>query len=86
MCPSVRICPGHNSYIHGWISKLFDAGVLEEEKCRLKQFLGRLKGSVTLECHINYLFRAVTPIFMIFMHGFKNTFAQVFSLRSSSAI
>ena len=41
---SVQICPGHNSYIYSWISKLFDTVVvLEEEKCQLKHFLGRLK-------------------------------------------
>ena len=52
---SVRICPGHNSYIYGWVSKLFDTVVvLEEEKCHLKLFfLGRLKVKVTLEGHIN---------------------------------
>ena len=37
----VRACmwifPGHNSYIKGWMSKLFDTVVvLEKEKCRLK--------------------------------------------------
>ena len=54
VCVSVEICPGHNSYIYAWISKLFDpVGVLEEEKCHLKHFLGRLKVKVTLECHIN---------------------------------
>ena len=32
-------CPGHNSYIYAWISKLFYIVVfLEEEKCHLKQF------------------------------------------------
>ena len=47
---SVRICPGHNSYIYECISKLFDTVVvLEEEKCHLKHFLGRLKVKVTLE-------------------------------------
>ena len=51
---SVQICPGHNSYIYAWISKLFDTVVvLEEEKCQLKHFLGRLKVKVTLEGHIN---------------------------------
>ena len=36
---SVRICPGHNSYIYEFILKLFDTVVvLEEEKCRLKFF------------------------------------------------
>ena len=36
---SVRICPGHNSYIYVWISKLFDiVVVLEEEKCHMKHF------------------------------------------------
>ena len=50
---SVRICPGHNSYICAWISKLFDTVVvLGEEKCCLKHFLGRLKVKVTLEGHI----------------------------------
>ena len=62
---SVRICPGHNSYIYAWISKLFDtAVVLEEEKCHLKHFLGRLKVNVALESHINELFRAITPIYI----------------------
>ena len=57
---SVRICPGHNSYIYAWISKLFDTVVvLEEEKCYMKTlFLGRLNIKVTLEGHINELFWA----------------------------
>ena len=46
-------------------------------------FLGRLKVKVTLEGHINELFWAITPAFM---HGFQNCFAQVFSLKSKSAI
>ena len=47
---SVQICVGHNSYMYVWISKLFDTVVvLEEEKCHLKHFLGRLKVKVTLE-------------------------------------
>ena len=81
---SVRICPGHNSYIYVWISNLFDtAVVLEEEKCHLKHFLGRLKVKVTLEGHINELFWAITPIYM---HEFQINFAQVFSLKSRSII
>ena len=80
----VRICPGHNSYIYAWISKLFDTFVvLGEEKCHLKHFLGRLKVKVTLEGHINELFWAITPINM---HGFQNSFAKVFSLKSRSDI
>ena len=44
MCPDF---PGHNSYIYAWISKLFNmVVVLEEEKCHLKHFLGRLKVKV----------------------------------------
>ena len=43
------------------------------EKCSLKHFVDRLKVKFTLEGHINKLVRAITP-------------AQVFSLRSSSAI
>ena len=36
---SGQICPGHNSYIYAWISKLFDiVVVLEEEKCYMKHF------------------------------------------------
>ena len=46
-------------------------------------FLGRLKVKVTLEGHINLLVRTITPTFM---HGFQKSFAQMFSLRSSSAI
>ena len=46
-------------------------------------FLGRLKVKVTLEGHINELFWAITSTYM---HGFQNNFAQVFSLRSRSAI
>ena len=62
---SVRICLGHNSYIYAWISILFDTlFVLEEEKCLLKHFLGRLKVKVTLEGHINELFWAITPIYI----------------------
>ena len=81
---SVRICPGHNSYIYAWFSNLFDtAVVLEEEKCHLKHFLGRLKVKVTLEGHINELLWAITPIYM---HEFQNNFAQVFSFKSRSAI
>ena len=83
---SVRICTGHNSHIYAWISNLFDiVVVLEEEKCHLKHFLGRLKVKVTLEGHINELFWAITLIY-IYMHEFQNNFAQVFSLKSRSAI
>ena len=47
---SIRVCLGHNSYIHEWISKLFyTVFVLGEEKCNLKHCLGRLKVKVTLE-------------------------------------
>ena len=54
MRASVWICLGHNTYIYGWISKLFDTVVvLEEEKCHLNIFIGRLKVKVTLEDHIN---------------------------------
>ena len=45
--------------------------------------LGRLKVKVTLEGHINELFWAITPLYM---HEFQNNFAQVFSLKSRSAI
>ena len=52
MHPSVRIRAGHNSYIYGYISKLFDTVVvLEEEKCHLKFFSGRLKIKVTCRSH-----------------------------------
>ena len=45
---SVRICPDHNLYNNAWISKQFGTVVaLEEEKCNLKHFLGRLKVKVT---------------------------------------
>ena len=51
---SFQICPGHNSFIYAWISKLFDTVVvLEEEKCHLQHCLGRLKVKVILEGHIN---------------------------------
>ena len=80
----VRICPGYNSYIYAWISKLFyTVVVLGEEKYHLKHVFGRLKVKVTLEGHINELFWAITPTYM---HGFQNNFAQVFSLKSRSAI
>ena len=46
-------------------------------------FLGWLKVKVILEGHINELFWALTPTYM---HGFQNKFAQVFSLKSRSAI
>ena len=43
--PSVRICPGHNSYNYEWISKLFDTVVvLEEEKCHLKHLFRLVEG------------------------------------------
>ena len=82
---SIRICLGHNSYIHAWISKLFDTVVVlgEEEKCHLKHFLCRLKVKVTLKCHINELLWVITPTYI---HGFQNNFAQVFSLKSRIAI
>ena len=81
---SVRICPDLYSYIYAWISNLFDTVVvLEEEKCHLKHFLGRLKVKVTLEGHINELFWSIPPIYM---HEFQNKFAQVFSLKCRSAI
>ena len=36
----IQICPGHNSHIYAWISKLFDTVVvLGKEKCHLKHFL-----------------------------------------------
>ena len=46
-------------------------------------FLGRLKVKVTLEGHINKFFWAIT---LMYMHGFENNFAQVFSLKSRSTI
>ena len=46
-------------------------------------FLGRLKVKVTPEGHINKLVWAITPTFM---HGFQNNLAQLFSLRTGSAI
>ena len=49
----VRICPGHNFYIYGWISKLVDTVDVLEEKCYLEHFLGWLKVSGTHEGHIN---------------------------------
>ena len=48
VCASVRICPDHNLYKNAWISKQFGTVVdLEEEKCHLKYFSGRLKIKVT---------------------------------------
>ena len=52
VCPciraSVQICTDHNLYNNAWISKQFGTVVaLEEEKCLLKHFLGRLKVKVT---------------------------------------
>ena len=80
----IRICPGHNSYIYAWISKLFDTGVvLGKEKSHLKHFLGRLKVKVTLEGHIDELYWAITPTYM---YGLQHNFVQVFSLESRSAI
>ena len=52
-------------------------------KVPLKYFLGRLKVKVTLEGHINELFWVIAPTYM---HGFQHNFAQVFSLKSRSAI
>ena len=49
----------------------------------LKHCLGRLKVKVTLEGHISELLWAITPIYM---HGFQNNFAQVFSLKSRITI
>ena len=50
MCAPFRLCLDHNSYIYGWISKLYDTVVvLEEDKCHFKHFLGRLKVKVTVE-------------------------------------
>ena len=43
--------------------------VLEEEKCHLKHFLGRLKVKGTLVGHINKLVQAITHTFM---HAFQN--------------
>ena len=78
------VCPGHNSYIYAWISKLFGTVVvLEKKKCHFKNFIGKLKVKVTLEVHINQLVRAITRAFM---HGFQNNLTELFSLRSSSAI
>ena len=54
MRPSIRICPGHNSYIYAWILQLFDIiVVLELEKCHLKHCLGMLKVKVIHEGHTN---------------------------------
>ena len=48
MRPSAQICPDHNLYNNAWISKQYGTVVaLEEEKCHLKHFLGRLKVKVT---------------------------------------
>ena len=58
-------------------------GTLGEEKCHLNIFIGKLKVKVTLEGHINEIFWAITPTYM---HGFQKKFAQVFSLKSRSAI
>ena len=45
---SVRICPDQNLYNNAWISRQFGTVVaLEEEKCHLKHFLGRLKVKIT---------------------------------------
>ena len=50
----VSVCPDCKSNIYAWISNLFGTVVvLEEDKCHLKQFLGRLKVRVTLEGHVN---------------------------------
>ena len=46
-------------------------------------FLGRLKVKVTLEGHISELLWAITPTYT---HGFRNNFAQVFSLKNRIAI
>ena len=49
-------------------------------------FLGlveAMKVKITLEGHINWLARAINPTAM---HGFQNNLANLFSLRSSSAI
>ena len=46
-------------------------------------FLDRLKVKVTLEGHTNEIFWAIIPTYM---HGFQNSFAQVFSLKSRSTI
>ena len=35
---SVQICPGHNSYIYAWISKLFGTVIVLEKKCHLNYF------------------------------------------------
>ena len=48
ICASVRICPDHNLYNNAWISNQYGTVVaLEEEKCLLKHFIGRLKVKVT---------------------------------------
>ena len=46
-------------------------------------FLGRLKVKDTLESHMIEIFWAITATCM---HGFQNNFAQMFSLKSRSAI
>ena len=43
----VRICPGHNFYIYGWISKLVDTVDVLEEKCYLEHFFRLVEG----QCH-----------------------------------
>ena len=82
MCPSGFVRVITPTFMHGFQNYLTQV-VLEEEKCHLKYFLGRLNVKVTLEGHINELFWAITPIYM---HGSQNNFAQVFSLKSQSAI
>ena len=69
--------------MHGFQNYLTQLLSFWEEKCHLKHFLGRLTVKVTLEGHINELFWAITPTYK---HGFQNNFAQVFSLKSRSAI
>ena len=80
MRASVRpwICPDHNLYTIASISKQFGTVVaLQEEKCHLKHFLGRLTVKVTgVKYRSKWSKKLVRAITCTFMHGFQNNFCS----------
>ena len=83
---SARICPGHNSFIYAWISKLITQ--LLSLRRSAETVLGRLKVKVTFESQMIKCseIELVQAIISTFMHVFRNNFALLFSLKSRSAI
>ena len=76
--------------MHGFQNNFGTVVALEEEKCLLKIFVGRLKVKVTGVKYrskwSNTCIEIVQSITCTFMHGFQNKFAQLLPSRRKSAI